>query len=54
MIHNKSSNNTVEIVNDLLIVPDWGKKNVDSRHKIKVLPHDALVIGINLKIKAVF
>ena len=41
-------NNTVEIVGDLIIMLDW-IEILDSTHKIKEMPNDALLVRINLK-----
>ena len=45
--------NTIGIVGDLIIMVDW-MKIMDSTHKIKEMPNDALLVRINSKNQTTF
>ena len=47
-------NDTVDIVMELIIILDWMENNLESRHKMKEMPSDALAMGINQQIEAIF
>ena len=42
-----SHNDIVDIVTELIIILDWMKKTLESRHDMEEMPGDALAMGIN-------